>query len=383
MKTEKKIPGYFRTDINAVPRLTVNVCCYNQVYYIRQCLDGILMQETDFPFVAYVADDASDDGTAEIVKEYADKYPAVIKAFLRDVNTKGKDNYDDNWNRINTEFFANCEGDDYWTDPKKLQLQVDFLDRNPTYSGCIHRNKSYWEEEDKFYDGPEYPKIITKKYLLSRYCPISAASPVYRWRFYNKNYKFTDWAPSGMEPGDIFFHLMHLELGNFGVINRFMSVYRVHKKGLSYGAVYGDENSRDTYWLKCGVGHMLFLKECNKKFGLVVNKKVENTMINTIMSSLKKENFDVLENLIKNYPDDLKKIIPGFEILLLFANSHFALKIVKIECVYYYLACFLLFWKKKKMMKKYSLMRVIYKNLKQYRKCVKTMDKNLIWPDEQ
>lgn len=71
-------------------------------------------------------DDASTDGTQEIIKEYAQKYPDIIKPLLRTVNTNAQENYSDSWKAVDCEYFANCEGDDYWTDPNKLQMQVDF-----------------------------------------------------------------------------------------------------------------------------------------------------------------------------------------------------------------------------------------------------------------
>ena len=124
--------------------ILVSICCitYNQAPYIRQCLDGFIMQKTNFKFEIIVHDDCSTDGTTDIVKEYADKYPDLIVPIFQKVNQ-----YQNGNKRILATFvypkaigkyIALCEGDDYWIDPLKLQKQVDFLESHPDYSMCFH-----------------------------------------------------------------------------------------------------------------------------------------------------------------------------------------------------------------------------------------------------
>ena len=123
--------------------LMVSIRCitYNHEPYIRQCLDGFVMQKTNFRFEAIVHDDASTDGTADIIREYAEKYPDIIKPIFESENQYSK--HDGSLSRIMDEactgkYIALCEGDDYWTDPNKLQIQVDFLENHPDYSMCWH-----------------------------------------------------------------------------------------------------------------------------------------------------------------------------------------------------------------------------------------------------
>lgn len=123
----------------------VSICClsYNQAKFIRQCLDGFLFQETTFPVEILIHDDCSTDGTAEIIQEYATKYPDKVFPIFEDENKyshgwKGKMELF-NFDRTKGKYVAYCEGDDYWTDPLKLQKQVDFLEAHPEYSCCFHR----------------------------------------------------------------------------------------------------------------------------------------------------------------------------------------------------------------------------------------------------
>jgi len=102
------------------------------------------MQETDFEYEILIHDDASTDGSDEIIKAYADKYPDKIFPLYETVNqySNGFQSTIDiafNYSRAKGKYIAYCEGDDYWTDPKKLQKQVDFMERHPDYSVCFHR----------------------------------------------------------------------------------------------------------------------------------------------------------------------------------------------------------------------------------------------------
>lgn len=135
--------------------VTIQCITYNHEPYIRQCLEGFVMQKTNFRFEAIVHDDASTDGTAVIVKEYAEKYPDIIKPIFETENQYSK--HDGSLSRIMDEhthgkYVAICEGDDYWIDPLKLQKQVDFLEANPEYSmshtgyTCYYQGLNIYEQ---------------------------------------------------------------------------------------------------------------------------------------------------------------------------------------------------------------------------------------------
>lgn len=127
--------------VRYVEEMQISVICntYNQEKYIRSALDGFVMQKTNFPFEVLIHDDASQDKTPDIIREYESRYPAIIKAICDTENQWSK--HDGSLRRIAMEraggkYVALCEGDDYWTDPYKLQKQYDFMESHPDYTLC-------------------------------------------------------------------------------------------------------------------------------------------------------------------------------------------------------------------------------------------------------
>lgn len=123
-------------------RPVVSICCitFNHERYLAQALDSFLSQETDFPFEVLVHDDASTDGTADIVRDYMARYPGQVRAVLQVVNqySLGRQIYPTLFEMARGEYIAWCEGDDFFTDVRKIQRQVDFLSANPDYSLSTH-----------------------------------------------------------------------------------------------------------------------------------------------------------------------------------------------------------------------------------------------------
>ena len=159
------------------PLVSINCMTYNHKVFIRQCLDGFMMQKCSFDFEVLIHDDASTDGTQDIIREYEVKYPDIIKPIYQKENqySKGIDpSLKYNAPRIKGKYIALCEGDDYWTDPYKLQKQVDFLESHPDYVMCSHRFNQYIqdknlleEEKDLTFQGADYDlkNLIGGKWL--------------------------------------------------------------------------------------------------------------------------------------------------------------------------------------------------------------------------
>lgn len=143
------------TNTNKSNRPFVFVRCltYNHEKYIEDALKGFVMQKTDFPFLAVVIDDCSTDGTADIVRRYEAQYQDIIKGIYLPHNfrSRGEDKrpyYQEYVDKAT--YWAECEGDDYWTDPYKLQKQVDFMEAHPECTVTFHRYDILQHEEQKW-----------------------------------------------------------------------------------------------------------------------------------------------------------------------------------------------------------------------------------------
>lgn len=148
--------------------VAIHCLVYNHEPYLRDCLEGFVMQQTNFPFVAVIHDDASTDASAAIIREYEEKFPNIIKPIYENENLYKKNKHrlrqimNEAINITGAKYIAMCEGDDYWTDPLKLQKQVDFLEANPDYVICSHKFKKHYMI-DGHIENIDYSSIFSKK----------------------------------------------------------------------------------------------------------------------------------------------------------------------------------------------------------------------------
>ncbi|MBQ4518409.1 MAG: glycosyltransferase [Clostridia bacterium] len=124
--------------------MKVSVYClaYNHAKYIRKALDGFVMQKTNFAYEVFVHDDASTDGTADIIREYEAKYPHIIKGIYQTENQHSQKIPIVTTHilpNMSGEYIACCEGDDYWIDENKLQMQYDIMQTHPEVVFCAHK----------------------------------------------------------------------------------------------------------------------------------------------------------------------------------------------------------------------------------------------------
>lgn len=220
------------------PIVTVWCLTYNQKDFIRDALDGFVMQRTNFPFEVIVHDDASTDGTTDIVYDYAAKYPHIIKPMIEKENQWQKGGLKHivaimNEKHRRGKYIAFCEGDDYWTDPEKLQRQVLFLESNPDYSMCFHSAKKKFETET-------YAWIDCENIQDRDYAPtdifvnwtVPTASVLCRkeaMEFYSQ-LKHSEC----IQNYDIFVILSCAMVGKLRGMHEQMSVYRIQGEGLTY-----------------------------------------------------------------------------------------------------------------------------------------------------
>lgn len=213
--------------------VTIRCCAYNHERFIRQCLEGFVMQKADFRFEAIVHDDASTDNTAAIIREYAEKYPDIIKPIYETENQYSK--RDGSLMRIMNahtrgKYIAMCEGDDYWTDPYKIQKQVDFLESHPDYVMCSSRFDKYWQESgvleedpDKDFEGADYDlqNLIGGKWLTQTLTVMYRRSAL----------DLKHYARYGMSLDMILFYEL-LKHGKGYCFPEVMGVYRYHEGGV-------------------------------------------------------------------------------------------------------------------------------------------------------
>ena len=216
--------------------IIVSVCMitYNHEDFISEAIEGVLMQKTDFPIELIIGEDCSTDNTRKIVVEYANKYPNIIRLLLPDNNLGMMKNFVETLDAANGKYIALCEGDDYWTDPYKLQKQVDFLEMNEGYAACFH-NASLVDANCCLIDVFHKKQIQEKHDFLSivQGWFVPTASLVFRSK--KSIYQTMNTILSNYEiiSGD---RLLLALIGNEGFIHYFeetMCAYRKHAGGIS------------------------------------------------------------------------------------------------------------------------------------------------------
>ena len=225
-----------------VPLVAIHCLVYNHELYLRDCLEGFVMQKTNFNFVAIVHDDASTDTSSSIIREYAEKYPKIFKPIYETENQYSKPDgslwriMNDAIDATGAKYVAMCEGDDYWIDPLKLQKQINFMETNPEYSMCFHastlKNELGYKEE---YD---CTNIVTKDYTASElftHWIVPTASILYikdrvhAYRIIHKEWMIT---------GDVCLVAICATVGKVRGFSDVMSVYRLNRNSLVHSKQY-------------------------------------------------------------------------------------------------------------------------------------------------
>lgn len=214
-------------------KVLIKCFTFNHERYIEDALKGFVMQKTNFPFVAVVVDDASTDGTADIIRKYEAEYPHIIKGFYLKENhhsqKKKKAPYIQPW-RDCAVYEALCEGDDYWEDPYKLQKQVDYMDSHPDASLCFHPHYLLYGDGRKElvekYD-TDVENCGIERMMISGGGFMATNSMMYRL---DKIQDYPEWAKKS-PVGDFPLMLILYHRGVVGYLKNCTSVYRVQAQG--------------------------------------------------------------------------------------------------------------------------------------------------------
>lgn len=211
--------------------VAIHCLVYNHEPYLRDCFEGFVKQKTNFRFVAIVHEDCSTDHSADIIREYEAKYPDIFRPIYETENQYSK--HDGSLGRIMNEaidatgakYVAMCEGDDYWTDPYKLQKQVDFLEAHPECAVCFHPVMVHDQQT-----GDEYPDTLTKVPQITTVNDIARIgnyihTPSVMYRYHPEvNEKILQLGKLGV--GDYLSHMLYAQYGNICKLPDYMAVYR-------------------------------------------------------------------------------------------------------------------------------------------------------------
>jgi len=226
---------------NVSPTVSVCVLTYNHEKYIRQTLSGLLMQQTNFSIEILIHDDASTDNTQDIIMEFSNKYPHIFKPVLQKQNQRsiygGGMNPRFNYQRANGKYIALCEGDDYWTDPYKLQNQVDFLEKNPQYSICFTYSLKIDDQGNSLESIANLKQEIFTQYdfLIGRKYQTRTQTILFNKDYLNldKIYKLN---PKNKINGDTLLKIQLTDKQKLGIrLPMCTAVYRQHQRGVWSG----------------------------------------------------------------------------------------------------------------------------------------------------
>ena len=245
--------------------VSIVMITYGHEKFIIQAIEGVLMQKTNFDIELIIADDCSPDVTENVVKMFLETHPkAHLVKYTKHLQNKGmQPNFIWACQECNGEYIAMCEGDDYWTDPLKLQKQVDFLENNLDYSICFHKIEIKYKEgiNPFLIDLNANTPDTTTIYDILKVNYLHTPSVVFR----NVG-DYPEWFKYAY-PGDWPLHIINALHGKLKFIPETMAVYQVHSGGVHSTTAGQIENSLKTYddLLK-----ELFDRKLNKEYNLAL-----------------------------------------------------------------------------------------------------------------
>lgn len=280
-------------------KVSVWMSAYNHEKYLAQCLDGVLMQKTNFDYEIILGEDCSADKTREIAINYQKKFPDKIKLYLPEKNIGMMEMDVATWDMCDGKYIALLNGDDYWTDENKLQIQVDFLEKNPDTVMCFHKSKVENEIDGSSFETVylEPDDTLPVESLLRGYNPIMTVTVLMR-----NILEMPDWYP-GMPYGDMPLYIMLSKKGKIKYIDKMMSVYRIHSNGNWQGETIYNNLVKDLKF------YNVINEYLNFKHDDLIKKVLSQRYFDIIICDINKNNFEqaklFFEKLILSDPDFL------------------------------------------------------------------------------
>lgn len=230
--------------------LSVCMVSYNQEAYIRDALDSVLMQKTNFQYEVIISDDCSKDRTVEILNAYKETYPAIVRVIIGEVNLGYPNNQRRSLENAKGKYIALCDGDDYWTDPYKLQKQVDYLEANLDCAICFHNVMHIYEGTyagRSLLNPLDFPTELTAEDVITRKWFLPTNSEVFRREYLT----FPIWYDSVLHI-DYVLNLLMSFRGSLHYMPDVMAVYR-------HTSISVNAQHKDGEW-----GYMLFHSQTMK-----------------------------------------------------------------------------------------------------------------------
>ncbi|PGT81118.1 glycosyltransferase [Bacillus sp. AFS040349] len=278
--------------------VSINCTTYNHEAYIADAIDSFLMQKTNFKFEILIGEDCSTDCTRNIVENYSKRYPGMIKIITSNENVGGRENMVRLKENSKGKYIAICEGDDYWTDPFKLQKQVDLMERNQEFSLCVHAtnivtvDKKLTGNVVKPYN--ETRITPTEDIILSDGSFFATNSILYRKELLNNPPEFF----MNAHVGDYPLVLILSSRGRVFYIDEVMSSYRTGVKGSWTERTFSGED-RSYKFVKNYENDIWLLNEFNKYTNYIYNDLIKNAVS-------KRKGWIMFE--IKKYLEKLKNL---------------------------------------------------------------------------
>lgn len=309
--------------------VTVWMTAYNHEKYIAQALDGILMQQTSFEFDIVLGEDCSTDRTREIILEYDKKYPGKFRLFLPEKNLGMTQMTKPTYAMCQSKYLAFLDGDDYWTDPFKLQKQVNFMESNPAFSFCFHNVKIYEQHTGNSHVRPYEESCFFDKEGVTILDFLELGNRIWTLSVLMRNVlgkQLPEWYYQLPFP-DLGMYFLLLKYGNGYYLDETMGVYRVHRGGVwsTKSDYYNNDQSVRFYQLLKNNTDFIDKEKINEiisRFALeclkieIVTRKYHRALprlftLLRVKPSLLKENKTILLSLLYSpFQNVYKKLFP-------------------------------------------------------------------------